>query len=114
MIDILRIDHLSLAVEDLDAEVEFLKSFLGFRPAGPSFDSNDGFIGVNMDVPGTSGVGFEVLEPSGTDSYLQRFLDGPHGPGLHHLAFQVRDVDAANEAIRATGFEPWGDSGALW
>lgn len=110
MIDIQRIDHLSMAVEDLDPQVQFLESFLGFRRAGPAYES-DGFIGINLDVPGTSGVGFEVLMPNGPDSYLHRFLDSPHGPGLHHLALQVGDVDAANDAIRATGFEPWGDTG---
>ena len=109
MIDIVRIDHLSMAVEDLDKQVTFLESFLGFRRADIAYDS-EGFTAINLDVPGSSGVGFEVLVPRGEDSYLHRFLDGPHGPGLHHLALQVRDVDAANDAIRATGFEPWNDS----
>jgi methylmalonyl-CoA/ethylmalonyl-CoA epimerase len=111
MIEIVRVDHLSMAVERMDRQVEFLEGFLGFRPAGGTFDA-EGFTGLNLDVPGRSGVGFEVLTPLGRDSYLHRFLEGGHGPGLHHLALQVRDVDVANEAIRATGFEPWGDSGA--
>ncbi len=110
MIDLVRIDHLSMAVEDVNAQAEFLESFLGFRRAEGQFDAN-GYTGVNFDVPGTSGIGFEVLGPRGPNSFVDRFIAGPHGPGLHHIAFSVSDIEATNEAIRATGFDPWTEGG---
>lgn len=106
MIEIVRFDHLSMAVAELDPQIELLESLFGFRYVG-RFDE-DGFVGANLEVPGSSGMGFELLAPSGPDSYLHRFLQGPHGPGVHHVAMQVTDVLAAAALMRAEGMEPWG------
>ena len=108
MIEIARIDHLSMAVADVERQVDWLESFLGFRRADGTFEAGS-FVGVNLDVPGTSGVGFEVMGPRGADSFITRFLDGPHGPGLHHMAFRVPDIAAVNAAIRESGAEPWSE-----
>jgi methylmalonyl-CoA epimerase len=106
VIDIVRFDHISQAAPDGERQVELLERLFGFRYAG-RFEE-EAFFGFNLAVPGSSQMGWEVLAPNGPDSYLRRFLDGEHGPGLHHVAIQVRDLGQTLEALRAQGIEPWG------
>jgi methylmalonyl-CoA/ethylmalonyl-CoA epimerase len=106
VIDIVRFDHISMAAAELDPQIELLQALFGFRYAG-RFEE-PGFFGANLDVPGGSGLGWEVLAPNGPDSYLHRFLRGVHGPGLHHVALRVPDIRAATTALRAEGLDPWG------
>ena len=110
MLDIVRFDHISVAVQQLEPQIELLQRLFGFRYAG-RFDE-EGMLGATLEVPGTSGVAWEVIAPSGPESHIQRFLDGPRGAGFHHLAIQVRDLDAAVAEMRAEGIEPWGLPGA--
>jgi methylmalonyl-CoA epimerase len=107
LIEIVTIDHISMAVPDREEQVELLERLFGFRRAG-TFENEEGYVGTNLVVPGGSDVGWEVLEPNGPDSYLHRFLESPHGPGLHHVTIQVRSVGDAAEVLRANGIEPWG------
>jgi methylmalonyl-CoA epimerase len=109
VIEIVRFDHISIAVREMEPQVERLEGLFGFRYVG-RFEE-DAFSGANLEVPGSSDMGWEVLAPSGPDSYLHRFLNGEHGPGLHHVAMQVRDLDQAVEAMRDEGVEPWGTPG---
>jgi methylmalonyl-CoA/ethylmalonyl-CoA epimerase len=109
MLDIVRLDHISTAVSDADVQVELLESLLGFRATSTWVEEEEGYRGVNLQVPGRSGIGWEVLEPLRADSFVQRFLDSPLGPGLHHVAFEVSDVDAAAEELRLHRIEPWGE-----
>lgn len=106
MIDVVRFDHVSMAVPELDPQIELLEALFGFRYAGRFEEA--GLVGANLDVPGRSGVSWEVIAPDGPDSYLHRFLDGPQGAGIHHLTIQVRDFAQATAAMRAEGIEPWG------
>ncbi len=106
MIEISRFDHISMAVAELDPQIELLQSLFGFRYAG-RFEE-PGFFGANLDIPGHSGLGWEVLAPNGPDSYLHRFLRGAHGPGLHHVALRVPDIGAAEAGLRVVGITPWG------
>jgi 4-hydroxyphenylpyruvate dioxygenase-like putative hemolysin len=105
MIDIARIDHISMAVAELDPQVELLERLFGFRYTGRF--SADGYLGADLEVPGSSGIAWKLLAPDRPDSYLHRFLDGVHGPGLHHLGLQVRDMDAALHSMAQFGIEPW-------
>lgn len=116
LLDIVRIDHISIAVPELEPELQLLERLFGFRRAGQwTSDSDSGYDGMSMDVPGSSNIGWEVLAPDSPDSYIQRFLDGPNGPGFHHIAFEVADVRGANTELRALGIDPWpaaGEDGA--
>lgn len=107
MLDIVQFDHISMAVPALDPQVALLERLFGFRLEG-RFENDEGYVGAHMNIPGSSGVRWEVIAPSGPGSYLHRFLAGPAGPGLHHLAVLVRDAGQAAEALRAEGIEPWG------
>lgn len=107
MIQIKRYDHISMAVPALDPQIELMERLFGFRLAG-KFENDEGYFGANLEIPGRSGIGWELLAPRGADSYLHRFLNGPSGPGLHHVAIQIESARQAAEAIRAEGAEPWG------
>ena len=107
MLDIVQFDHISMAVPALDPQIDFLTRVLGFRFL-ERYESDEGYFAANFDVPGRSALGWEVLMPNTPESYLHRFLAGASGPGLHHVAFQVRSMHDAAEAIRAQGIEPWG------
>ena len=108
MIEIVRVDHVSQAVPELAPQVDFLERVFGFR-VGERFESEDGYAGVHLAMPGASDVGWELIAPGGVTSPLHRFLDGPTGPGLHHLAIRVRDTAQAAEALRREGAQPWAD-----
>lgn len=107
MIRIKRYDHISMAVPELDPQIAIMERLFGFRFAG-KFENEEGYFGANLEIPGRSGLGWEVLAPNGPDSYLHRFLTGATGPGLHHVALQIESTDQAAEVIRAEGMEPWG------
>jgi methylmalonyl-CoA/ethylmalonyl-CoA epimerase len=106
MIDIARIDHISMAVPELEPQVGLLERLFGFRYTGRF--SNRGYQGADLEIPGRSGIAWELLAPDGPDSYLHRFLNGVNGPGLHHIAMQVRDMDDALSSMAQFGIEPWG------
>ena len=106
MIDVTRIDHISMAVHELEPQIELLERLFGFRYHGRF--AEPGYVGAELEVPGRSGIVWEVLAPDGPDSYLHRFLDGEHGPGLHHISMQVRDMDEAIVTMNSLGIEPWG------
>ena len=106
MIDVVRIDHISMAVRELEPQVELLERVFGFRCCGRL--QQPGYVGAEFDIPGESGITWEVLAPDGPDSYLHRFLDGKNGPGLHHLALQINDMPQAIQHMESLGVEPWG------
>ena len=106
MIDVTRIDHIGIAVRDLEPQIEFLERVFEFRYRGRFVER--GYIGAELEAPGRSGIVWEMLAPDGPDSFLHRFLDGVHGPGLHHLSMQVRDMDAALVAMDALDIQAWG------
>ncbi len=107
MLDIRRIDHVSIAVPQLAPAVELLTGLFGFAPLRWPRPW-PGFRGVALQVPGRSRMRWEALEPDGPASYLHRFLDGAAGPGLHHVTSYVPDVPAAAQELRRLGIEPWG------
>jgi methylmalonyl-CoA/ethylmalonyl-CoA epimerase len=106
MIDIARIDHISMAVPQLEPQLELLERLFGFRYTGRF--SSRGYLGADLEIPGSSGITWELLAPDGPDSYLHRFLDGANGPGLHHIAIQVGDMDNTLRSMARFGIEPWG------
>ena len=108
MIEFASIDHISQAVPDVDVQTELLMRVFGFRLAEDEY-REPGLRAVMLAIPGSSRIGWELMEPEGAASFLHRFLEGPRGPGLHHLAIRVESLDAARASIRELGAEPWGD-----
>lgn len=115
MLPLKRIDHISMAAPDWKTQSEKLERLLGFRFAH-SWEAHPGedFAGSVSDVRGT-GIQFEVIEPAGPGSFVQRFLD-ERGPGLHHITAEVHDIEAAAAELERLGIQPFGgitDDG-LW
>jgi methylmalonyl-CoA/ethylmalonyl-CoA epimerase len=94
-----RIDHIGVAVEDLDAAIELYRDRLEMREQHRETVEEFGVEAVLLEV-GDSHV--ELLRPLSDDSGVARFIER-NGPGIHHVAYGTDDIDAALEAARAAG-----------
>jgi methylmalonyl-CoA/ethylmalonyl-CoA epimerase len=94
-----RIDHIGVAVEDLDAAIALHETTYGMALAHREVVSDQGVEAVLLDV-GENHV--ELLRPLSQDTAVGRFL-ASRGPGLHHVAYQVPDIDATLAALRSAG-----------
>lgn len=96
-----RIDHIGVAVEDLDAATALYSKSFEMELAHRETVESQGVEAVLLDV-GDGHV--ELLRPLGDDTAVGRFL-ARKGPGLHHVAYAVDDIDAALESLKAAGLE---------
>ena len=94
-----RVDHIGVAVEDLDAAIALHEEAYGMAVAHREVVEEQGVEAVLLDV-GESHV--ELLSPLSEDSPVGRFL-AKKGPGLHHVAYQVADVQVALDDAREAG-----------
>ena len=94
-----RIDHIGVAVEDLDAALPLWRDHFAMPVVHREVVAEQGVEAVLLDV-GENHV--ELLAPLGPETPIGRFI-AKRGPGLHHVAYQVSDIDAALEACRAAG-----------
>jgi methylmalonyl-CoA/ethylmalonyl-CoA epimerase len=94
-----RIDHIGIAVSDLEAAIAVHERALGMRVAHRETVTAQGVEAVLLDV-GENHV--ELLLPLADDTPVGRFL-AKRGPGLHHVAYQVTDIDAALVRLRELG-----------
>lgn len=94
-----RIDHIGVAVEDLEAAVALHEQTYGMAVAHRETVDEQGVEAVLLDV-GENHV--ELLRPLGDDTPVGRFL-AKQGPGLHHVAYQVTDIDAVLARLRDAG-----------
>lgn len=104
-IGIKRLDHVCWAVHKLEDTLPLLTELMGMRETGRWENEEQGFRGISLELPGGT-AHFELLEPLGENSYLHRFLE-ERGPGLHHVTFEVSDIDSAAQAVRDYGIEPF-------
>jgi methylmalonyl-CoA/ethylmalonyl-CoA epimerase len=96
-----RIDHIGVAVEQIEPALELYRDSFELRVAHREVVEEQGVEAVLLDV-GEGHV--ELLAPLGAQTPVGRFLS-KQGPGLHHVAYQVADIDAALEAVRRAGLE---------
>jgi methylmalonyl-CoA/ethylmalonyl-CoA epimerase len=101
-----RIDHIGVAVDDLDGAVAHYRDRLGMREQHRERIEEFGVDAVLLEI-GDGHV--ELLAPLSADSGVGRFLES-RGPGLHHVAYQTDDIDSALESVRAAGIELIDDS----
>ena len=94
-----RIDHIGVAVEDLDAALQLYAEALGMPVVHRETVAEQGVEAVLLDV-GENHV--ELLRPLADDTPVGRFL-AKRGPGLHHVAYQVSDIEATLEELRTAG-----------
>jgi methylmalonyl-CoA/ethylmalonyl-CoA epimerase len=94
-----RIDHIGVAVEDLDAATELYRDRLHMPEEHRETVESLGVEAILLEV-GESHV--ELLRPLSADTPVGRFLER-RGPGLHHVAYGTDDIDTALAAMRAAG-----------
>jgi methylmalonyl-CoA epimerase len=94
-----RIDHIGVAVADLDAVLALHEQTYGMPVVHRETVTEQGVEAVLLDV-GENHV--ELLRPLSDDTPVGRFL-AKRGPGLHHVAFQVPDIDGALARLRELG-----------
>ena len=96
-----RIDHVGVAVSDLDAAVGLYEGTFGMPVAHRETVESQGVEAVLLDV-GDGHV--ELLRPLGPDTPVGRFVERG-GEGLHHVAYAVEDIDAALAELKERGVE---------
>jgi methylmalonyl-CoA/ethylmalonyl-CoA epimerase len=94
-----RIDHIGVAVEDLDAGIDLYAGRLAMPEAHRETVEEQGVEAALLDV-GEGHV--ELLRPLSPDTPVGRFI-AKRGPGLHHVAYQVDDIEEALAALRGAG-----------
>ncbi|KOX16234.1 glyoxalase [Saccharothrix sp. NRRL B-16348] len=98
------IDHVGIAVPDLDAAIAFHREHFGLDVAHEEVNEEQGVREAMLRAPGDDGTGtaVQLLAPLTPESTIAKFI-GRSGPGLQQLAYRVSDVDAAAKALRAKG-----------
>jgi methylmalonyl-CoA/ethylmalonyl-CoA epimerase len=96
-----RIDHIGVAVEDLDAALARYEGAFGMPVVHRETVEEQGVEAVLLDV-GDGHV--ELLSPLGPDTPVGKFL-AKKGPGLHHVAYAVTDIEAALSELSGQGIE---------
>jgi methylmalonyl-CoA epimerase len=96
-----RIDHIGVAVEQIEPSLELYRDRFELQLAHREVVQQQGVEAVLLDV-GENHV--ELLAPLGPDTPVGRFL-AKNGPGLHHVAYQVSDIDATLEQLKQAGLE---------
>lgn len=97
----LQIDHVGIALADLDAGIEFYERVFGMRCAHVEVNEQQGVREAMLTVgDGTSRI--QLLAPLRDDSAIGKFLSRS-GPGLQQLAYTVANIDEASATLRAHG-----------
>jgi methylmalonyl-CoA epimerase len=94
-----RVDHIGVAVEDLDASLELYERDYGMKLVHREVVAEQGVEAALLDV-GENHV--ELLAATGPDTPVGKFL-ARKGPGMHHVAYQVDDIEATLAALKASG-----------
>jgi methylmalonyl-CoA/ethylmalonyl-CoA epimerase len=93
------IDHIGVAVEDLDESIALYRDRLGMREQHRETVEEFGVEAALLEI-GDAHV--ELLTPIGSDSAVARFLE-KNGPGMHHVAYRTEDIDAELQRMSQAG-----------
>ncbi len=94
-----RIDHVGIAVAEIEPALELWRDAMGLDVAHREIVEEQGVEAVLLDV-GENHI--ELLAPLGEDTPVGKFL-AKRGPGMHHVAYQVSDIDATLAALTEAG-----------
>jgi methylmalonyl-CoA/ethylmalonyl-CoA epimerase len=96
-----RIDHVGIAVPDLDEAIAFYAKAFGLQVLHEEVNEEQGVREAMLGV-GDSGSCIQLLAPLNAESTIAKFLD-KSGPGIQQVAYGVDDVEAAADALRSAG-----------
>jgi len=99
MTSVKRINHIAIVVDEIEDALHFWRDTLGLKVARveeiPEQDSVVTFLPVgDMEI--------ELVQPTSEESGIARYLN-KHGPGIHHICFEVDDIEASLESLKASG-----------
>ena len=91
-----RLNHVAIAVPDLDAAIALYANTLGAEVGPPQDEPDHGVTVVFIELPNTK---IELLYPLGEDSPIRGFLDKNPSGGIHHICYEVDDIEAARDRL---------------
>jgi methylmalonyl-CoA/ethylmalonyl-CoA epimerase len=94
------LNHVAIAVPDLDAACKVYKNFLGAKLSDPMDVPNHGVTVVFVELANTN---IELIAPLGDNSPIQSFLKKNPAGGVHHLCFEVEDILEARDQLISEG-----------
>lgn len=95
-----RLNHVAIAVPDLDAASEQYRHALGAKVGEPKDEPDHGVTVVFIELPNTK---IELLYPLGENSPINGFLEKNPAGGMHHICYEVDDILAARDHLIETG-----------
>lgn len=101
-----RLNHVAIAVRDLRAAVATYKDALGAKISEATAQPEHGVTVVFVELPNTK---IEFLEPLGENSPIAKFLERNPDGGIHHVCYEVDDILAARDQLKARGARVLGD-----
>lgn len=101
-----RLNHVAIAVPDLEAAGALYRDTLGARVSAPVDQPEHGVTTVFVELPNTK---IEFLHPLGEGSPIAGFLERNPAGGIHHLCYEVADIHAARDRLVASGHRVLGD-----
>ncbi|MDX2142447.1 MAG: methylmalonyl-CoA epimerase [Rhodospirillaceae bacterium] len=101
-----RLNHVAIAVPDLAAAAANYRDALGAKVSAPQALPEHGVTVVFVELPNTK---IELLHPLGANSPIAAFLEKTPSGGMHHVCFEVDDIIAARDKLKAEGKRVIGD-----
>jgi methylmalonyl-CoA/ethylmalonyl-CoA epimerase len=101
-----RLNHVAIAVPDLEQGAKTYASLLGAKVSAPQIEAAHGVRVVFVELPNTK---IELLEPFGENSPIQAFLDRNPAGGMHHVCYEVSDITVARDHLVKKGARVLGD-----
>jgi methylmalonyl-CoA/ethylmalonyl-CoA epimerase len=101
-----RLNHVAIAVPDLKASTRVYRDTLGAHVSDEVDQPEHGVTTVFIELPNTK---IELLHPLGENSPIAGFLERHPGGGLHHVCYEVGDIQAARDRLIAAGARVLGD-----
>ncbi|HEY8578882.1 MAG TPA: methylmalonyl-CoA epimerase [Beijerinckiaceae bacterium] len=101
-----RLNHIAIAVKDLDAASAVYRDTLGAKVSAPLPQPEHGVTVVFIELPNTK---VELLQPLGAASPIAKFLEKNPDGGMHHVCYEVDDIVAARDRLEAQGARVLGD-----
>ena len=101
-----RLNHVAIAVPNLAAGTAVYRDTLGAKVSAPQAMPEHGVTVVFVELPNTK---IELLEPIGAASPIAKFLEKSPGGGIHHVCYEVDDILAARDQLKAKGAKVLGD-----
>lgn len=103
-----KLNHVAIAVPDIEAAAKTYRDILGGTVSEAVPQPDHGVTTVFVELPNTK---IELLEPLGEDSPIANFLKNNTSGGMHHVCYEVEDIDAAIQQMKDQGARVLGDGG---